>query len=225
MSIFLLLAWLFYDSVLAAVCFLPLFHPVRKYIRKSKEGKLQDEGKQQFRDFLNSLTASMHAGYAVENAFQESYQELVELHGKNAFIPRELARMLRQMKLNRSAEEVLEEFAARSGLEDARNFAAIFKIAKRSSGNLVSIMSNTAETIGKKLETQREIQVLIQQKRYEQRIMNVMPLAMILYLRMGNGELMEVLYTTLAGRTVMTVCLFLYLISYCMAEKIVAIKV
>lgn len=224
-SIFLLLAWLFYDNLLAAVCFLPLFHPVRKHIRKSNEGKRQNEGKLQFRDFLNSLTASMHAGYAVENAFQESYQELAELYGKNAFIPRELARMLRQMKLNRSAEEVLEEFARRSGLEDARNFASIFKIAKRSSGNLVSIMSNTAETIGKKLETQREIQVLIQQKRYEQRVMNVMPLAMILYLRMGNGELMEVLYTTLAGRAVMTVCLLIYLIAYGMAEKIVNIKV
>lgn len=167
----------------------------------------------------------MHAGYAVENAFYEAYQELAELYGKNAFIPRELARMLRQMKLNRPSEEVLEEFGKRSGLEDAQNFASIFKIAKRSSGNLAAIMSDTAETIGKKLETQREIQVLIQEKRYEQKIMNIMPLAMILYLRLGNGEFIEILYTTMAGRVIMTACLLVYLLAYRMAEKIVNIRI
>lgn len=222
---FLLLAWLFYDTWLAVLVFLPLWRPVSKHIRKQEAGKKSAESKVQFRDFLHSLTASMHAGYAVENAFQEAYQELAELYGKNAFIPRELARMLRQMKLNRPAEEVLEEFGERSGLEDARNFASIFKIAKRSSGSLVSIMSDTAETIGKKLETQREIQVLVQEKRYEQKVMNIMPLAMILYLRAGNGELMEVLYTTMGGRVVMTVCLLIYLAAYCMAERIVNIKI
>lgn len=219
-----MIAWLFYDTWLAAVLFLPFSRPIGRHIRELKRRKRTDEGKIQFRDFLNSLTASMNTGYAVENAFREAYQELAELYGKNSFIPKELARMLHQMKLNRPAEEVLEEFGKRSGLEDARNFASIFKIAKRSSGNLASIMSNTAETIGKKLETQREIQKLIQEKRYEQKIMNLMPLVMILYLRMGNREFMSILYTTLAGRAVMTVCLLLYLLAYYLAERIVNIK-
>lgn len=223
-SFFLLFAWLFYNNVLVAIFFFPLYKPVGKYIKKCDNRKRTEEGNIQFKDFLHSLAASMCAGYAVENAFYEAYQELVELYGKNAFIPRELARMLHQMKLNRPAEEVLEEFGKRSELEDARNFAGIFKAAKRSSGNLAAIMSNTAETIGKKLETQREIQVLVQEKRYEQKVMNLMPLAIILYLRLGNGEFMEILYTSLTGRILMTICLLLYFIAYCMAEKIVNIK-
>ena len=125
-------------------------------MKKNGNRKKTEEGNMQFKDFLHSLSASMRAGYAVENAFYEAYQELAELYGKNAFIPKELARMLHQMKLNRPAEEVLEEFGKRSGLEDAKNFAGIFKAAKRSSGNLSTIMSNTAETIGKKLETDRK---------------------------------------------------------------------
>lgn len=224
-AVFFLIAWLFYDTWLAVLLFLPFFRRTGRYIRELDIRKRQEEGRLQFRDFLNSLTASMHAGYAVENAFYEAYQELAELYGKNAFIPRELARMLRQMKLNRPSEEVLEEFGKRSGLEDAQNFASIFKIAKRSSGNLAAIMSDTAETIGKKLETQREIQVLIQEKRYEQKIMNIMPLAMILYLRLGNGEFIEILYTTMAGRVIMTACLLVYLLAYRMAEKIVNIRI
>lgn len=224
-GLFLLISWLFYDTFWAAALLLPFWKPVSIHIHKKSENKKQKEGELQFKDFLNSLSASMHAGYAVENAFREAYHELSELYGKNAFIPKELARMLHQMKLNRPAEEVLEEFAERTGLEDAQNFAGIFKIAKRSSGNLVSIMENTAETIGKKLETQREIRTLVQEKRYEQRVMNMMPMIMILYLRMGNGELMEILYTTLSGRVVMTICLLLYLVAYCMAEKIVNIKI
>lgn len=86
-------------------------------------------------------------------------------------------------------------------------------------------MSNSAETIGKKLETQREIQVLVQEKRYEQKVMNLMPLIMILYLRLGNGDFMEILYTTVSGRVLMTICLIVYLAAYYMAEKIVDIKI
>lgn len=224
MGLFFLISWLFYDSLWVAALLLPFWKPVSIHIHKKTESKKQKEGELQFKDMLNSLSSSMHAGYAVENAFQEAYRELSELYGKNAFIPKELSRMLHQMKLNRPAEEVLEEFAGRTGLEDAQNFASIFRIAKRSSGNLVSVMENTAETIGKKLDTQREIHTLVQEKRYEQRVMNMMPIGMILYLRMGNGELMEILYTTLSGRAVMTVCLLLYLIAYCMAERIVNIK-
>ncbi len=223
--IFFLFAWLFYDTWLAAVFFLPLWPPVSRRIREHDIDRKMEGGKLQFKDFLNSLAASMHAGYAVENAFREAYQEMAELYGKNALIPRELARMLRQMKLNRPAEEVLEEFGRRTGLEDARNFANIFKTAKRSSGNLAAIMSNSAETIGKKLETQREIQVLVQEKRYEQKVMNLMPLIMILYLRLGNGDFMEILYTTVSGRVLMTICLIVYLAAYYMAEKIVDIKI
>lgn len=204
--------------------FLPIVPRALKHMKEKAEIKRRSEGEIQFKDFLHSLSASMHAGYAVENALREAYQELAELYGKNAFIPRELARMLHQMSLNRSVEEVLEEFGERCGLEDARNFAGIFKTAKRSSGNLVSIMQNTAETIGKKLETQREIRSLVQEKRYEQGIMNIMPLAIILYLRMGNGELMELLYTSLAGRMIMSICLVIYVVAYIIAERIVDIK-
>ncbi|MCI9541886.1 MAG: type II secretion system protein F [Lachnospiraceae bacterium] len=222
--VFSLFAWLFYNNLFVIVFFLPFYKPVGKYLKKNGNRKKTEEGNMQFKDFLHSLSASMRAGYAVENAFYEAYQELAELYGKNAFIPKELARMLHQMKLNRPAEEVLEEFGKRSGLEDAKNFAGIFKAAKRSSGNLSTIMSNTAETIGKKLETQREIQVLVQEKRYEQKVMNLMPLAIILYLRLGNGEFMEILYTSLTGKVLMTICLLIYLVAYCMAEKIVNIK-
>lgn len=204
--------------------FLPIVPKALQHMREKTELKRRSEGEIQFKDFLHSLSASMHAGYAVENALREAYQELSEFYGKNAYIPRELARMLHQMSLNRSVEDVLEEFGERCGLEDARNFAGIFKTAKRSSGNLVSIMQNTAETIGKKLETHREIRSLVQEKRYEQGIMNIMPLAMILYLRMGNGELMELLYTSLAGKIIMSICLIIYIAAYWMAEKIVDIK-
>lgn len=51
-----------------------------------------------------------------------------------------------------------------------------------------------------------------------------MPLAIILYLRLGNGEFMEILYTSLTGKVLMTICLLIYLVAYCMAEKIVNIK-
>ena len=74
-------------------------------------------------------------------------------------------------------------------------------------------------------ETEREIEVLLSGKRFEQRIMGIIPLVIIVYLRFSTGSFMDVLYHNFAGALVMSVCLVIYVLSYILAARIVAIEV
>ena len=79
--------------------------------------------------------------------------------------------------------------------------------------------------ISEKIEVEKEIQVLLSAKRLEQNIMSVVPFAIICYVSAASGGYFEPLYTTSAGRIVMTVCLVVYAAAYILGRKITLIQV
>lgn len=217
--------YLFYNSIWFSSIMILFLFPYYKFVQKKEAEKRLEKLKLEFKDALTILTASLHTGYAIENAFREAYTELSLLYGEHALIVQEFDYMLKQMHVSRTVEEVVEEFAVRSGLEDIQNFSQVFSMANRSGGKLISIMDAAAETIGQKIEVEREILVMIQGKKLEQRIMSVVPIAMIAYLRLGNGAFMNVLYESFAGRAVMSGCLIGYIAALWLGERIMAIKI
>lgn len=220
-----MVGYLFYDSIWFSVIMIPFLFPYYKLVEKREAEKRLEKLKVEFKDALAALTASLHTGYAIENAFREAHAELLLLYGEEALIVREFRYILKQMRVSRTVEEVVEEFAARSGLEDIQNFAQVFSMANRSGGKLISIMDAAAETISQKIDVEREILTMIQGKKLEQQIMSVVPIAMIAYLRVGNGGFMRVLYDSMAGRAVMTGCLVGYVAALWIGKKIMEIKI
>lgn len=140
-------------------------------------------------------------------------------------IVQETGYMVRQMEMNRPVEELLEDFALRSGLEEAENFTRIFVIARRSGGRLVSIIERTVQVMGDRSQVKEEIQTLTASKRFEQRIMNLIPVLMVLYIDWTSPGFFTVMYTTILGRVLMTGCLLVYLASVWLAQKILDIEV
>lgn len=72
---------------------------------------------------------------------------------------------------------------------------------------------------------EREIETIINSKKYEQRIMDIVPLIMILYVNFTSGNMMSVMYNTLIGKLIMTICLLLYTVAFIIGEKITNISV
>ncbi len=62
-------------------------------------------------------------------------------------------------------------------------------------------------------------------KKLEKNIMSLVPLGMIIYMRISNPGFMDILYCSIAGRILMTVCLILYGIALWIAEKITKISI
>lgn len=136
----------------------------------------------QFRDGITSLSNSLSAGYSIENAFSEAIIDLKTIYEEDAYIIKEFYFIIARLKRNETIEDILYEFADRTGIEDIYNFVQVFITAKRTGGNIIKIICNASKSIGDKIEIKREIKTLITAKKYESRIMNIIPFGMILYM-------------------------------------------
>lgn len=164
----------------------------------------------QFRESLTALCSALSAGYSAENAVAEAAREQRSLYGPEGMMVRELEFLGRKIRMNHPLEKAFGELAERSGLEEIRQLADVFSIAKRSGGDLVRILGKTAAALRVQAQLREEILTLMAGKRLEQRIMSAMPAAILLYVNLGNPGFTDPLYQGLGGRSVMTVCLILY---------------
>lgn len=221
-----IIAYLFYANILISLAFAAVLAPF--FAHRQKKAYIDRQKsilEEQFKDSLLSLAASLRTGYSPENAWKEVHREMILLHGEKSVIVKETEGIIHKLKISRPLEQILEEFGVRSGVEDIKNFANVFKAAKRGGGDIVSVVSSTAKTISDKFDTQREIKTIISAKRMEQRVMIAMPAAIIAYMWIFNGGFLDILYESAIGRIVMTVCLLIYMTAFFIGEKIVKIEI
>lgn len=220
-----LTAYTFYRSLAAFGLLLPLglAYPLwkRKDLRRERERRLT----LQFKEGILTLSSFLSAGYSLENGLSMSLKELEELCGSDAMITEEFRCLVSGVKMNRPVELLLEQFGERSGIQDVDNFAQVFAVARRSGGELVEIISHTAGIIRDKVQVQEEIHTMTAARVFEQKIMNGIPFAIILYIDLTSPGFFHMMYTTWAGRAVMTLCLGLYAGAVILAERILAIEV
>lgn len=219
------IVYTFYRSLLLFLILLPagLLYPL--YKRQALRRKRLEQLNLQFKEGILILSAALSAGYSVENAFAGSTAQLAQLYGEQALLTREFTSIAGQLRMNRTVEQVLDEFADRSGLDDIKNFASVFAAAKRSGGELVSIIGHTVSVIQDKISVQQEIMTLTSAKRMEQRIMNLIPFLLVAYIDSTSPGFFNLMYTTGLGRILMTICLLVYLLAYGLSEKILNIEV
>ena len=147
------------------------------------------------------------------------------MYGPKGMITQEIAAIVRGIRLNKPVEGLLTDLADRSGLQDIRNFAEVFAIAKRSGGSMSEIIGRTTEVIRDKTAVTEEIRNMTASRRYEQNIMNVLPFAIIVYINLTSSGFLDVMYRTLAGRAVMTLCLAMLAGSWALSRKILDIRI
>ena len=179
----------------------------------------------QFKELIQTFSSLLNTGYSVENAVKESLKEMQVFYSDDAAILRELEIMVRQIRVQVPVEQAVEELSERTKLPDVESFAGVFVTAKRSGGNLMSIIRNTADQIGDKIDVKREIDTMLAAKKYEFQVMSVIPFGIVLYMTVSFPEFMGNLYGNIAGRGVMTGCLIIYLGAYGLGRKIIEIEV
>ena len=216
---------IFYNSFLAVILLLPLCW-VYVRIKKRELAKQEDERLAgAFKDGIIAVSFSLNVGYSIENAFREAYKEMQMLYGSESRIAKEFRIICNRMAQNENIEDIFMDFAEESKVEDIIYFAEIFRYAKRSGGDLISIIRNTTQIIQQKEEVLSEIDTIISGKRMEQRVMSIIPAAIVVYLKFTAAEFIQPLYGNMYGAVIMTVCLIVYVIADMWAKRIVNIEV
>lgn len=217
---------LFYENVIlsAILSFAGILYiPVRK---KEQLRKRKEVLNLQFKDALYFLSVSLSAGKSFETALIDAQKSLIGIYpDQNCDILRELEIMNGRILMNEPVEKVFCDLAERSGIEDIKSFADVIMISKRAGANLVEVVKNTSATIAEKVEIRQEIENLIASKKFEQKIMTVMPFAMVFFLKSSSSDYLTPLMTTAYGHVMMTIALILILIGQLIGQKVMRIDV
>lgn len=219
-------SWIFYKSLLLFLAAGPLaafFLPVlmkKKLCAQRKERLCLG-----FREAIGILSGYISSGFSVENAFGSSLSQLVRLFGEEAEITIEFAVIYNGIKLGRQAGELIMDFGERSGNDDIKSFARVFTIAGRTGGSLTGIIDRTASVLREKMAVAEDIKNITADKRFEQKIMTVIPFGLVLYLDVTNPGFLTPMYTTAAGRAIMTAGLLILFLSVKLSRKILDIRV
>ena len=193
------------------------------YKRRDLEAKQQQKIALEFKECLYGLVAALRSGRSLEGAFEASLEDMdPEL---TPVLFHEWQIIIGKLRVNQRIEDALEDFARRSGVEEISSFAQSRQICKRTEGNIAKVIENTAGLLQEKIEIQGEVQVALAKKKMEQKILNVMPVAVLSLLLLLSPDYLAPLYSSFQGRMIMTVCAGLAIASYCISKRMADIAI
>ena len=170
------IGYLFYDSFLG-ILFSPVtFLGIRKWMRKLERENQRRTMTEEFCEALRIIKAGVIGGYSLERAFLDAEREVRMIMGEQSVMCRELKKMNQKIAMNQPLELVIAEFAEQEGIEEIEIFSEVLNFAKRSSGDLIEILDGTIERIHMIEDTEREVEILVTSRKYEQKLMMILPL-------------------------------------------------
>lgn len=217
--------YMFYKNIILCM----LAYPVCAYAVYREYGRMAVVRRkrifeEQFEEFLSCISSLLAAGYSLENTIYEAKKEMALLYEENTDIMQEINNMCHEMELNKPVEYLFRELANRVDIDDITTFSEMVAISKRSGGDLIAIVRQTLSVIHSRREVNNEINTMIAAKRYENRIMNLMPVMMLIFMSVFSAGYLDVLYNNLTGIMVMTVCIIIYGASWTIGSRIMNIE-
>lgn len=182
--------------------------------------KRQHDLRTQFRDMLESLTASLSAGSTVLDAFASAWDDMRNQYSETAYITMELDQIVTAAKNNIDIEMMLDSLAKRSGVEDIEDFSNVFRVARGPGGNIANVMRQTHDIIGDKMTIEDEITSKISSNRLELNVIMLAPIMIVGMLRFSSGSISENM-TSPIGIAATTVGIVMFCIAYRMGQNIV----
>lgn len=220
-----IVGFFFYRSYLVSLLILPGYPLFLKFFKKELIKKRKKRLIDEFSETLISVSINLKSGYSLENAFVEAYKDITMFYGKTSLMAEEIMRIRKGLEINITLEDLIEDLAERSDEEEIRMFGDVLKSAKRNGGNITEVLSFTADRIREGICVDKEIEVLISEKRLELRIMEAVPFLILIYLELTSVGYFDVLYEGIRGRLFMTICLLVYAAAVLLGHRITEIKV
>lgn len=196
-------------------------------IVKSSKGAIQKRKtklRMAFFDLMEAMSVSMRAGSTILGSLQNAKQDLLLIYPTDSDIISELDLIIGRFENAVPLSQGFSDLAERSGLDDVKNFAAIYATIEGKSGKADEIIRETQQIISDKMEIEMEIETLMTAAKSEVNIMLLMPLVILGVIGYAGAGFMDAIYTTVAGRFVSTAGLIIFVISYIMARRFSNVK-
>jgi len=221
----ILISYVFYRRIFTVLFLSPIGFLYFRLWHEEREKKKKHSFQWDFKEAMQIISSNLSVGYSFENAIIKGRNELGMLYHNQSRIIKELDQVIKMIDLNVPIEEALSRFAEKNPIEETKNFVTIFISVRKSGGNLVEVIGNTVSQIADKQEVEKEIQTIMAAKKFEFKIMTVIPFFIIFYMTLSFQEFMDPLYNTYIGIGAMTLCLGVYIMAYYLGLRILKIEI
>lgn len=192
----------------------------KKNVKINRDRKM----KTRFLDFLMCLEPLLKTSGTFSHAFTEAVTDYKRFHGKDEMCFY-LDSAVNDFRINKLTSDVLESMAEKMDLEDARTFSGSMAVCEATGGNAVEVTSRTTELLVAKMRILCDIDTVLSGKVFEQKIITLMPFALIGLFTASAESYLEPLFSTIPGRIVMSAAGLLFLIQWFIGRKLMYIEV
>ncbi len=218
-------AWLFYNSPVAALLF-----PLACYLNgKRLDGERKDAAADRFygeyRELLGAVSGALENGLSVENGFKEAERTLQLLYGDNSQILPAVHTLNHKVAVHIPVEQAFAEFAESYPYEEVQSFAKIFQFGKRMGGDYLKNLRRSVTKMEACIEVRQDIETNMAEKKLELKVMTLMPIGILSYIRISSPEFLGPMYHNVMGIGVMSACLAVYGLCIYVGKKIIQIRV
>ncbi len=182
-----------------------------RYYHKWKLKRKSEQLKAEFLELNRMLISELHAGKSLELAYREIYYRLAnDSRNYQPNMQAELKQWCKKMDMGITLPEIMSEFAERCNDDHITQFVNMLEVAKTSGSSLLDVINFTDRMIGEAVQIERELSVLIAEKKLEQVVMSLAPILLMYVMQQFSYDFVSPLYETAMGRLLMTIALFIF---------------
>ena len=216
---------MFYQNLVLLFLFPLLYRKGMALYADYKVNKRKRQFLLEFRDFLFSLSTSFATGRHILDGLRDGARYVEEIHGKHGVLQKELWYIIKAIEETGASDfSLLSDLAKRINLEDVYLFIDVFGACRETGGDLASSMHKSAFVISEKISLEQEIKTMVAQKKLEGRMITAMPFVMICFLQCVSPGYLEVMYTTVGGRCLMTIGLIMMIFAFLWMERMTNVE-
>ncbi len=223
-GIYFLVGYFFYGHVWVGMLFFPSLYWVRKIALADIKRKNRQRYLCHYGEFLQIVETGITAGYSLEHAIVSAGKELKRGYGTKEEIVRDLMDIEKKLLLHESVDTCLAKWAEERSFEEMKLFSRIVASGRRHGGDVNRIIRQTAEAIAGRVDAEAEINTMMAGKILEYRVMCIMPLGIIMYVKMGSPDYFTLLYDNLPGIIFMTACFAVYILAVLLGRRFMGMK-
>ncbi len=202
---------IFYNDTHYAVMTAGCFSYGMRYYHKWKLKRKSAQLKEEFLELNRMLISELHAGKSLEMAYREIYYRLAnDSRNYQPNMQAELKQWCKKMDMGITLPEIMNDFAERCNDDHITQFVNMLEVAKSSGSSLLDVINFTDRMIGEGVQIERELSVLIAEKKLEQVVMSVAPILLLYVMQQFSYDFVSPLYETAIGRLLMTIALSVF---------------
>ncbi len=195
------------------------------YYRKWKQNRLHRQMIDEFIEINRMLISELHAGKSLQRAYRDIYLRIAQ-EGER-FQPNMQAQLkiwCQKMDMGMEIGEILQDFANCYRDDNIAQFVNMVEVAQASGSSLLDVIDLTDRMIGETIEIERELAILIAEKKLEQIVVSASPVLLLYIMQQFSYDFVAPLYETAVGRLLMTGALVVFIGCFIWSKRMTEIE-